>query len=241
MAKNGNRSGNKQQQAAKTTTDQTKQEELQEQTVETQETKAPESSDATGGAETSAATTEGSETSEGDASDALAETVGETAPAVDAAVLTGGDVSEEEQGDEQEAPVIELHPFTQVVLAYAEAMNPSKIATSTIIQQNQIKLYHAIMDTVTKLEGQEFANVWGQILNAVNENKGPFQELYLFRGFDTIRIPKQNMSFYQGILTLISNTADPAKRKIAVQTISFDTLFEKRPSAEIQKVAGFYR
>lgn len=102
---------------------------------------------------------------------------------------------------------------------YIDAMQPHRPQDSATLQQHQLKL-RGVVNNVLDLPDEKFAEGMKFLIGAIRKHRnGVFNELYLFRGFESMRTARVERQKLEQLLSLFLATADsksPTKVKDVV-------------------------
>lgn len=132
--------------------------------------------------------------------------------------------------------------FLQGVLSYIPAMHPKRPVTEADRLRQQVSLYRSISGVLNKLEGEEFTRAYGFLLELFSlYRKGVFGERYVYRDFDNVPLAEPDRRAFQRFLMLLTLTADPKSRAVALKQIDMTkTLALGVSEPARQRVQAFY-
>jgi len=124
---------------------------------------------------------------------------------------------------------------------YAHDMLPSRIQTTDTIIVSQTALYNAIVQTL-KLDGPAFTDTLNTLLSIIEENKKlAFSPYTLYRGFEHLKLNRDQRRFFERILNLFTTTSNPVTRNTTIKQVDVAATLEGiRDEQMSQKVISFY-
>lgn len=128
------------------------------------------------------------------------------------------------------------------VASYAAAMAPNMPQTEQSIQQSQRRLKTTI-DTLLRLPAEEFGAAIKAVVATIGEHReGSFNERYLFRGFPGLRLPAQDRTRFELMLSLLTTASDVKSFSEVKKHVSMDVLFKYiTDNDQQQKLAGMFK
>lgn len=124
---------------------------------------------------------------------------------------------------------------------YLNTVKPGALVTKEEGGKWNYTIYGLLMGILNSADQVSFNLKWNTVLRFYNKNKD------ILTGYVTVRYPNQwpgsSSEFvnYRRIIFLVTETADPQKRKDALKTIHLDTLFSGMTQAQSAKLIAFYQ
>lgn len=124
---------------------------------------------------------------------------------------------------------------------YTAQMMPAIRVPPGVGPAMQLTLYRAVM-RVAGIKGDKFTPLWTAILAYAYEHRNDlWSERYINRFISDMNIPIVDIRNFEKLRHLISMTADPQSRAVAVKNIDFQTLMRFMPNPQVQQnLLGFY-
>jgi len=138
-----------------------------------------------------------------------------------------------------EVPAVNV--LVDIFERYAHDMLPSRIQTTDTIIVSQTALYNAIVQTL-KLDGPAFTDTLNTLLSIIEENKKlAFSPYTLYRGFEHLKLNRDQRRFFERILNLFTTTSNPVTRNTTIKQVDVAATLEGiRDEQMSQKVISFY-
>lgn len=146
-------------------------------------------------------------------------------------------------GNEKE---LALEVIQQNLEDYITMMAPGRSHRGTEGPIQQVKLYRTVQ-MVLRQKGSTFHRAFGYLLDFVNQHrKGAFNELYIYRYFDSRQmktsLPAGERKKFERILNLLITTCNPKTRSKTMEQVDIDATMESFRGPEMhQRVLGFYK
>lgn len=110
--------------------------------------------------------------------------------------------------------------------SYMQDMKPGKPLDPTVGATHQANLFRALQQAINTVPDQDFDVVFPVILELFNrEAKGVFQEEYVFRFLDVVKLSSDERASFQKVLNMLKLMADPRGRQIAKKQLNFSKGF----------------
>jgi len=139
-----------------------------------------------------------------------------------------------QQVQEDQAILFELNNYLNTV-------KPGAVVTKEEGGRWNYTIYNLLLGILNAQDQVTFNLKWNTVLRFYNRNKD------ILTGYVVTRYPNQwpgsSAEFvnYRRIIFLVTETADPQKRKDALKTIHLDTLFSGMTQAQSAKLIAFYQ
>ncbi len=124
---------------------------------------------------------------------------------------------------------------------YANVMAPPKPVASPAGVQAQTGLWRTIQ-FVLRTKDAEFIALYSQRLAFVLEHrKKLFHELYVFRFFDELKLPRVERKAFERMVHLMITTCDPRTRQFSLKQVNLPGILDAMPDhLAAQRLQGFY-
>jgi len=110
---------------------------------------------------------------------------------------------------------------------YIAKMDAGKKLSDADINAQQVSLFRQITAIINNLPAADFDDTWKRLLARVHAAKdGAFSPRRVFRGFDNMTLGEDDRTAFQRLLNLVTFTADPKGRALAIKQIDFNKTFE---------------
>lgn len=135
----------------------------------------------------------------------------------------------------------ELRSVSCFLIEYIQNMWPGKAISESDIHKNQLKLKNVI-NSVLDLEQQKFVDGMNFLVSVVREyRKTVFNERYIYRGFNTLKLSNKEKKKFELMLSLLNNHADVKNILDVRNTTDFNILFKYIEDNKVkQKLISYY-
>lgn len=129
----------------------------------------------------------------------------------------------------------------QNLLAYMEAMHPTRPMSAQEGARHQVGLYRALMTAINQLDA-DFQLVFGTMLQLlIHGADSVFHDSNAYRFTETIQLPESDRKTFVTLLTFLKNMAEPAGRAVvAAQTDLNRVLGQGITDQGRQRVLAFF-
>lgn len=164
--------------------------------------------------------------------------VNDVAPVSVVDQVTVPEVQPKETSNKEFTPVFRIELELKI---YAEEMHPGKAISHEEGAKRQSGLYKLIMSILSTPNQADFNKEWNTLLSFFHQNSdGVFNEKYMFRFADRWLDGPTSYAFFRRIIYTIIQTANPATRRKAMESIVMERLIDGLTFDQKQKLVNFY-